>query len=226
MSTDKPRRANPGDGRFILGLVGRAGSGKTTVARAIAADGGALIEADTIGHQVTDQDPEVREALAAEYGAGVYRPDGSLDRARVAARVFGDREARARLDRLVHPRILERIALRLDELRRADHRGVVVVDAALMLDWGLERSCDAVLAVVAPERDQVTRLTRSRGWTEAEARARLAAQRTNEAYAAAADGTLENRGSVADLERTARALVARMMAERAVLRGSATENGC
>jgi dephospho-CoA kinase len=226
MSTDKPRRASTGDGRFILGLVGRAGSGKTTVARAIAADGGALIEADTIGHQVTDQDPEVRTGLAAEYGADVYRPDGTLDRARVAARVFRDREARARLDRLVHPRILDRITDRLEELRRADHRGVVVVDAALMLDWGLERSCDAVLAVVAPEPDQVARLIRSRGWTEGEARARLAAQRTNEDYAAAADATLENRGSVADLERTARALVARMKAERGVLRGSAAENEC
>ncbi len=226
MSTDKPRRAHAGDGLFILGLVGRAGSGKTTVARAIAGGGGALIEADAIGHEVTDRDPGVREVLAAEYGADVYRPDGSLDRARVAARVFGDREARARLDRLVHPRILERIGERLDQLRRAGHRGVVVVDAALMFDWRLERSCDAVLAVVAAERDQVARLMRSRGWTEAEARARLAVQRTNEAYAAEADRTLENRGSVEELERAARALAARMMAERGVLRGSATENGC
>jgi dTDP-4-amino-4,6-dideoxygalactose transaminase len=70
MSTERPRprRAHTGDGLFIVGLVGRAGSGKSTVARALAADGGAVIDADEIGHQVTDQDPEVRRALAAEYG--------------------------------------------------------------------------------------------------------------------------------------------------------------
>jgi len=214
MSTEKPRRANAGDGLFILGLVGRAGSGKSSVARAIAADGGSVIEADTIGHEVTDRDAQVRAALIAEYGEGVYLADGRLDRRRVAERVFADPAARARLDRLVHPRILERIWQRLNQLRVTGHRGAVVVDAALMLDWGLERSCDAVLAVVAPERDQIARLMASRGWTDAEARARLAAQRTNEAYAAEADLTLENKGGMPELERAARAAVVRLMAER------------
>src|SRR5262245_10835026 len=110
MSTERPRprRAHAGDGLFILGLVGRAGSGKSTVARALVADGAALIDADEIGHQVTDHDPEVRGALASEYGADIYDADGRLDRRRVAARVFSDPAARARLDALVHPRILER----------------------------------------------------------------------------------------------------------------------
>src|SRR5690349_20011371 len=103
------RRATEPDGLFIVGLVGRAGSGKSTVARALAADGTRLIEADAIGHAVTDGDPEVRAALAAEYGPGVYHADGTLDRARVAARVFTDAGARVRLNHLVHPRIVAAI---------------------------------------------------------------------------------------------------------------------
>ena len=159
MSTERarPRRAHTGDGLFILGLVGRAGSGKSTVARAIAADGGAVIDADRLGHDVTLHDPEVRAALTAEYGADVYGPDGSLDRRRVAARVFSDPAARARLDALVHPRIMERAWEAMNQLRLAGHRGVVVLDAALLLTWGMERSCDAVLAVTAPESEQVGR---------------------------------------------------------------------
>jgi dephospho-CoA kinase len=141
----------------------------------------------------------VRDALSTEYGDNIYRADGTLDRPRVAAIVFSDRAARERLDRLVHPRILARIASSLDELRRSRFRGTVVVDAALMLDWGLERGCDAVLAVVAPPAVQVERLVRSRGWTEAEARARLAAQRDNETFRAAADKTLVNDGTVEGL---------------------------
>ena len=216
MSTERarPRRAHTGDGLFILGLVGRAGSGKSTVARAIAADGGAVIDADRLGHEVTLHDPEVRAALTAEYGADVYGPDGSLDRRRVAARVFSDPAARARLDALVHPRIMERAWEAMNQLRLAGHRGVVVLDAALLLAWGMERSCDAVLAVTAPESEQVARLMRSRGWSEAEARAVLAVQRPNEAFAEAADLTLANDGNVAELERAARAAVVRLMAER------------
>jgi dephospho-CoA kinase len=214
MSTDKPRRGGAGDGLFILGLVGRAGSGKSTVAQALAEDGARLIEADRIGHQVTDGDPDVRQALTAEYGADVYSPDGTLDRRRVAARVFADREARRRLDRLVHPKILERIWENFNQLRLGGFRGVVVVDAALMLDWGLERSCDAILAVVAPEAEQVARLVRARGWTEDEARARLAVQRSNEEFSALADATLDNRGDAAALAREARRLVERMQSDR------------
>ncbi len=212
MSTDRPRRAPAGDGLFVLGLVGRAGRGKSTVARALAREGAAVIEADRIGHEVTDRDPAVRAALRSEYGDEVYLPDGRLDRGRVAARVFSDPAARARLDRLVHPRIVERIREALEGLRARGFRGVVVVDAALLLDWGFERECDAVLAVAAPEAEQVRRLGALRGWTAEEARRRLGVQRSEEAFRAAADVTLDNAGSPEGLERAARDAVARLRA--------------
>jgi dephospho-CoA kinase len=220
MST-RVRRPDAGDGVFILGLVGRAGSGKSTVARALEADGARLLEADPLGHEITDRDPEVRAALTAEYGADIYRPDGALDRARVAARVFTDRRARERLNQLVHPRIVARIRDAIVALIQQGWRGVVVVDAALMLDWHLERACDAVLAVTAAEADQVARLVRARGWSEDEARARLQAQRTNEEYARAADTVIENRGTPEALAEAARDAVRRLRAARDAQRGAA-----
>jgi dephospho-CoA kinase len=202
------RRAPGDDGLVIIGLIGRTGSGKSTVARALAEDGAVVIDADALGHEVTDHDARVRRAMIEEYGGNVYREDGTLDRKRVAARVFEDPAARARLDRLVHPRILERIAERIDELRLGRHRGAVVIDAALMLDWGLERACDAVVAVVADEPDRVRRLAEARGLTADEARARLAVQRTDDELTHAADVTLVNRGTLAELEHDARDAVA------------------
>ena len=225
MST-RTRRAEAQDGLFILGLIGRAGSGKTTVAKALERDGARVIEADRVGHEVGDRDPAVREALIAEYGAGVYREGGTLDRARVAASVFHDPQARARLDRLVHPRIVERIREEIARLRREGFRGVVVVEAALMLRWGFERECDAVVAIVAPEADQVERLKRARGWSEAEARARLAAQDSNEALSAAADVTLDNRGTLESLARSAREAVARLREGRSLHPQAQRERRC
>jgi dephospho-CoA kinase len=213
MST-RVRRADAGDGVFILGLVGRAGSGKTTVARALEADGARVLEADRLGHEVTDRDPEVRAALIAEYGPDIYRADGALDRARVAAKVFTDAAARVRLNELVHPKIVARIRDTILGFIREGWRGVVVVDAALMLDWRLERACDAVLAIVAPERDQVLRLMSARGWSKAEARSRLGAQRTNEEYARAADAVLDNRGTPEALADAARVAVRRLIEAR------------
>jgi dephospho-CoA kinase len=210
MSTERRPKAH--DDLFLLGLIGRAGSGKTTVARALESDGARVIEADRVGHEVADRDPAVRAGLIADYGAGVYRSDGTLDRARVAAKVFRDPEARARLDRLVHPRIVARIREEIGRLRRDGFRGVVVVDAALMPRWGFERECDAVIAVVAPEAAQVARLVRSRGWSEAEARARLSAQDSNEAARASADITLDNDGTPEALALAAREAVRRLRA--------------
>jgi len=221
MSTSRRRAA--GDGLFIVGLIGRAGSGKTTVARALAKDGAHVIDADREGHEVTDRDPAVRAGLIAEYGPAVYRADGTLDRAQVAARVFRDPDARARLDRLVHPRIVEKIRADLERLRQQGFRGVVVVEAALMLRWGFERECDAVIAVVAPEAEQVARLARGRGWSEAEARARLMAQDTNEELSAGADVTLDNRGTTEALVRSARAAVNRLRAADALPRAGRGE---
>ncbi len=206
------RRARADDGLLIVGLVGRAGSGKSAVARALGAQGAEVIDADGLGHDVTDSDPEVRAALSAEYGPDVYLASGELDRRRVAAQVFAQPAALARLNALVHPRIVARIRSRLAALRAAGFRGAVIVDAALMLDWGFERECDAVLAVTAPADAQSARLVSARGWAPAEAARRLAAQRPNEFFAAAADDVIDNGGSEAALAAAAVAALVRLVA--------------
>lgn len=215
MSTDRPPipepvptsvRANrraPTTGPFVLAVVGPAGAGKSTVARALAAAPGAvLLDADRMGHEVTDRDPEVRAALAADYGPEVYRADGTLDRARVAERVFREPAALARLNALVHPRILARLRSGIAEATRTG-AGLVVIDAALLLDWNLERECDAVIAVLAAPERQVERLVARRGWSEDEARRRLAAARSHDSFASLADAVVRNDGAESEAVATA-----------------------
>jgi dephospho-CoA kinase len=200
----KPRRPPAPDGLFIVGLVGRAGSGKSTVARALAERGARLVDADRLGHEVTDSDPEVRRALLTEYGPAVFLEDGTLNRRLVATLVFSSPTALDALNRLVHPRILQRMRRRISAFAAEGFRGPVVVDAALMLDWAFERECDAVIAVTAPESAQVARLVAARGWTEDEARRRLAAQKPDAAFVAAADVVLDNSGTEEQLVAAAR----------------------
>src|SRR5439155_8997399 len=108
------------------------------------------------------------------------------------------------------PRILERLRERLDAWRREGFRGVVVVDAALLLDWGFERECDVVLAVAAPADLRLERLRLQRGWSREEGERRTAAQRPAASLSEAADVTLENRGRPEELERAAREAVHRL----------------
>jgi dephospho-CoA kinase len=211
----KPRRSRPQDDLLIIGLVGRAGSGKSTVARALAERGAVIVDADAIGHEITDHDPDVRAALLAEYGPAVFLDDGTLHRRLVATKVFASPVALERLNQLVHPRILRRTRGRITQLAAEGHRGAVLIDAALMLDWGFERECDAVIAVVAAEEQQVARLVAGRGWTEAEARRRLAAQKTNDYFASVADETLDNGGTEAELAVAAQAVLERLQSTRA-----------
>jgi dephospho-CoA kinase len=212
---ERPRRASA-PGAFVVGLVGPAGAGKSTVARALAADGARVLDGDALGHEVADHDPEVRAALIEDYGPQVYRADGTLDRKQVAARVFSDPAALTRLNQLVHPRILARLRAGIAEAAHDGFTGVLVIDAALLLDWGFERECDAVLAVLAPAELQVERLVATRGWSADEARRRLANARASDSFAALADEVVRNDGSEACAVERARAAVARLRARRGV----------
>src|SRR5262249_38241085 len=122
-------------------------------------------------------------------------------------RVFSDPTALAKLNALVHPHILERLRAGIADAARLD---TVVVDAALLLDWGFERECDAVIAVSAPRELQIQRLRAKRGWSEEEAGRRLANARTNEQFAALADEVVVNDGDEATAVRAMRAAVGRL----------------
>ena len=195
---------------------GRAGSGKSSVARALASRGAQVIDADRIGHEITDTDPEVRRTLLAEYGPAVYLDDGKLNRRLVATMVFSSPPALEALNGLVHPRILLRTRQAITQLVKEGFRGPVIVDAALLLDWAFERECDAVIAVTAPEEAQLSRLLASRGWTADEARRRLAAQRPNAVFATAADVAIENAGTEAELAESAVRALEQVSAVRGV----------
>ncbi|MGY1786262.1 dephospho-CoA kinase [Geodermatophilus sp. SYSU D00698] len=174
-----------------IGLTGGIGSGKSTVAALLAARGALVVDADRIAREVVEPGTAGLAAVVEAFGPDVLTSDGALDRPALAAVVFADPQARARLDGIVHPLVRARA---LEVVRSAPEDAVVVQDVPLLVETGQAGAYDLVLVV---ETDLDTRVARLvlRGLTEDDARARIAAQATDEQRRAVADVVLDNSGA-------------------------------
>jgi dephospho-CoA kinase len=183
---------------LLVGLTGGIGSGKSTVAAGMAERGAGLVDADSIGREIVEPDGPAYRPVVERFGPGVVRADGGIDRPALAAVVFADPDARADLNQLTHPVIAEVMAERVVEAA-ADH-DIVVMDIAL-LEIARDRFDFAVVIVVdCPEDIAVARLVEHRGFSEADAQARVAAQISREERRRLADRVIDNGGDRAELE--------------------------
>ncbi|OLF15062.1 dephospho-CoA kinase [Actinophytocola xanthii] len=176
-----------------VGLTGGIGSGKSTVAGRLAEHGAVVIDSDRLAREVVEPGTPGLAAVVAAFGTDILDEAGALDRARLASRVFADEEARKTLTGIVHPLIGERTA---ELMSAAPADAIVVHDVPLLVENNLGPAYHLVIVVDAPVDTRVARVVRDRGMTEADARARIAAQATEEARRAAADVWLDNGGAI------------------------------
>jgi dephospho-CoA kinase len=184
---------------FLVGLTGGIGSGKSTVASGLAERGAALVDADAISRQIMEPDGLAYGPVVERFGPSIVGPDGRIDRPAVAALVFNDADALGALNGITHPIIGRVMAERVAEAAaRAD---IVILDIPLMSIATKEKFTFAAIVVVdTPEDLAVQRLVAHRGFTEEDARARMAAQITREERRRLADLVIDNSGSRAALE--------------------------
>ncbi|HEX8972679.1 dephospho-CoA kinase [Oryzihumus sp.] len=176
-----------------VGLSGGIGSGKSTVADRLRELGAVVVDSDLLAREVVAPGSDGLAAVVERFGPGVLAADGSLDRAALGAIVFADADGRRDLERITHPRI----AARAGELvAAAPPAAVVVHDVPLLVEKHMGAGYHLVLIVDTDESTRIARLTTLRGLTEADAKARIAAQATDEQRRAAADVLLPNNGSV------------------------------
>lgn len=184
-----------------IGLTGGVASGKSLVAQYLSELGTGILDADRASHAVLANDPAVRSAIQQRWGPSVFAADGSVDRATIAARVFGEApestENRKFLESLLHPRIAQRLKVERRQFE-ACGRPAVVLDAPLLLEAGWQSLCDLTLFI---DSSQETRLSRAaaRGWSEAEFNRREAAQWPIDEKRRHADIVLANDGAAAEL---------------------------
>ena len=179
-------------GMLRVGLTGGIGSGKSTVSGRLAEHGATIIDADRIAREVVEPGSVGLAKVTEAFGAGVLGPDGALDRAALAKVVFADDAARQKLNGIVHPLIGARTA-ELTSVARKD--AVLVHDVPLLVENGLAPMYHLVVVVDAPVPERIARLVRTRGMTEDEVRARIAAQADEPRRRAVADVWLDNGGT-------------------------------
>ncbi len=186
-----------------IGLSGGIGAGKSTVSSTLSDLGGVVVDGDVISREVVEPGTEGLAKLVEAFGEQILSDDGSLNRPALAAIAFSDEEKRQTLNGIVHPLVGKR---RAELIASAGEDAVVVEDIPLLVESGMAPMFPLVVIVNADEDLRVKRLIEHRGFTEADARARIAAQATEEQRRAVADVWLDNTGRAEELAVQARDL--------------------
>lgn len=176
-----------------VGLTGGIGSGKSTVAEMLAGLGAVVIDADAISRELVEPGEPALHLLVDEFGPGIVRPDGSLDRGRLAQLAFASPEGTSRLNAIMHPLIREESRRRLEAAEDAGAE-VVVYDMPLLVETGQADLVDMVVVVDVPVEVQVSRAVGQRGLEESDVRRRILAQATRQQRLEVADAVIDNAG--------------------------------
>jgi dephospho-CoA kinase len=179
----------------LIGLTGGIGSGKSTIARRLEKLGARVIDADVVSREVVEPGQPALASIVAIFGADVLNADGTLNRARLGDIVFTNKEAREKLNNIVHPAVRER-SLKL--FAEAENHEVVIYDVPLLVESENSYSFEHIIVASAPEEIRIERLMEHRGMTESEARARIESQASEEARLTLADTVIDTSGSLED----------------------------
>lgn len=194
-------------------LTGGIGSGKSTVASLFVEQGAFLVDADAISRSLMEPGEAVLARTIAEFGEHLLDEDGRLNRPALARIVFSDEQARLRLNAIVHPAIRERAAQLVEQAQaQPEFSGIILEDIPLLVESGDPSAFDGVVVVRTPLATRLQRLISSRGMSEEDARARIAAQATDEQREAVATRIIDNGGSLEKTAEQVRAVWAQMTA--------------
>ena len=186
-----------------IGLTGGIGAGKSTVSRTFAECGAVVVDGDVISREVVQPGTDGLAALVEHFGEGILLPDGALDRPALATIAFSDETNRQKLNGIVHPLVARR---RSELIAAAAEDAVIVEDIPLLVESGMAPLFPPVVMVHADAGLRLSRWMEYRGFTEADATARIAAQATEEQRRVVADVWLDNSGSEGQLVGQAREL--------------------
>jgi dephospho-CoA kinase len=183
----------------VIGLTGGIGTGKSTVTQMLAKLGAAVIDADKVGHQIYRPDLPAWHEIVDTFGAEVLNTDRTINRQALGKIVFADPEGLRRLNRIVHPKMFDRMVELIAEVRAQGSVKAVVVEAAVLIEANWTPLADQVWVVVASEAVVVERLAKQRHLSPEQVRTRIAAQLPDDERLKHAQVVIRNDGSLEDV---------------------------
>lgn len=186
---------------IIIGLTGNIASGKSTVGNILEEMGATVVDADQVARQVVERGTPALHDLVNTFGERILKCDGSLNREVLGNIVFGDKEALEKLNKITHPRIRNVLQQMFDEFRRQPEPGVLVVEAALLFETGLNLLMDQVWFVTAPLDTRIERLMMRNGLSYEAAMKRINSQESEEIKQVKSNFIINNDGDQEQLHR-------------------------
>ncbi|MDK2821410.1 MAG: dephospho-CoA kinase [Clostridia bacterium] len=189
---------------YIIGLTGGIASGKSTVSKILKELGAKIIDTDQVAREVVVPGQPAYKDIISNFGEGVLMPDGQLDRRALGNIVFNNAEAREILNSITHPRIREAVAKKIDTFRQENPDAVVIIEAPLLIEAGMDDMVDSIWVVTAPVPVRLKRLMARNRLSEEEAKSRLKSQAGDDFRLKYADKVINTGG---DLEGTRQAVL-------------------
>ena len=181
---------------MLIGLTGTFGSGKSTVAGMLEDLGAAAVDADAIAREVVAPGSEALEEIRRHFGDEILQPNGDLDRRKVAAFVFASAKEREVLNGIIHSRVVREMDRRIEGIREASPKRVIVLNVPLLFEAGLLHKVDKAVVVTISSQERIRRIGLRDGLTESEVSQRVRAQWTQEEKVARASALIDNSGSL------------------------------
>lgn len=169
----------------MIGLTGQTGAGKSTLAQLLRQHGVTVLDADKIAKDVLDNDVIVKGKLLAAFGAEIFDESGQIKRDILAERAFSEKTQTQKLNEITHPAIVKKIAEEIEKLHVSEK--IIVIDAPLLFESGLDRLCSCVISIIADEAVRLRRIVKRDGISEALAKKRIAAQNSQDFYTQRSD---------------------------------------
>ena len=197
---------------LLIGVTGGIACGKTEVAEVFRKKGAIVLSGDQIGKEVVEENRTVLKELARTFGQDILNKNGTLNRRKLGEIAFASEESRDKLNRIIHPHLLKELRRRTQNIQEENPQAVVVIDAALIVEWGLEKELDHLIFVESKEENKIKRLQKEKGYSKKEALDRIKSQLPEKVKEKKADVVIRNDEGLAEL-RTAADGVWRFIAE-------------
>jgi dephospho-CoA kinase len=198
-----------------LGLTGGIASGKSTVSAMLRELGFPVLDADSMAHELIEPGCRAYDEIVREFGGSALGVDKRVDRRALAKVVFDDPVKLQKLNAIVHPRVEEKIFSRLAEFEREGPHGAAFVEAALIIEAGLDKKLDGIVVAWCEPEQQIERLV-ARGFSEEEARRRMAAQLPVEEKVRQATETIDCSGPMSETKRQVEQLATKLRGARPI----------